>query len=233
MGWVDAFLHAIGDPTIAYILLSLGTMGLFFELSNPGAVLPGVAGGICLLLGFYALGALPVNYAGLLLMAFAFVLFVADIFSPTHGILTLGGLVAFVLGSFLLFNVPEAAAWLSVSIWTILGVAVVMGSFFLVLARLVARSHGLKPTTGREALIGQRGRARTALDPKGMVFVESALWEATSVDGPIPEGVAIEVVEMDGLRLRVRAATALTERHPDPGAGPDTAASSDAVAART
>jgi membrane-bound serine protease (ClpP class) len=127
MGLVDAFLHAVSDPTIAYILLSLGTMGLFFELSNPGSVLPGVVGGICLLLGFYALGALPVNYAGLLLMAFALLLFVVDIFTPTHGVLTIGGLIAFLLGSLMLFNVPEAAPWLSVSVWTIVGVTAVSG----------------------------------------------------------------------------------------------------------
>jgi membrane-bound serine protease (ClpP class) len=108
-----------------------------------------------------------------------------------------------------------------------------MGGFFLILARLVAKSHTLKPATGSEALIGQTGRARTALDPKGMVFVESALWEATSVDGPIPAGEAIEVVEMDGLRLRVRAATSLAGRPPEPGTGPDRSATPDAVAART
>lgn len=208
MGWVDAFLHAIGDPTIAYLLLSLGTMGLFFELSNPGSILPGVAGGICLVLAFYSLGSLPVSYAGLLLMLFAFLLFVADIFAPTHGVLTVGGLVAFVLGSFMLFNVPEAAPWLSVSAWTIVSVAAVMGAFFLYLARLVAKAHRLKPATGSEGLVGQTGRARTALDPNGMVFVESALWEATSVGGPIAAGAAVQVVEMDGLHLRVRPAPA-------------------------
>jgi membrane-bound serine protease (ClpP class) len=134
MGPVDAFLHAISDPTIAYILLSLGTMGLFFELSNPGSIFPGTIGGICLLLGFYALGTLPVNYAGLLLMAFAFLLFVVDVFSPTHGVLTVGGLVAFLLGSLMLFNVPEAAPWIHLSLWTILGVTGLMGGFFLIVA---------------------------------------------------------------------------------------------------
>jgi membrane-bound serine protease (ClpP class) len=207
MGPVDELLHAISDPTIAYILISLGTMGIFFELSNPGSILPGVAGGICLLLGFYALGTLPVNYAGLGLIAFAFLLFVVDVFAPTHGILTLGGLASFVLGSLLLFNVPEAAPWLSLSIWTIVYVTVIMGGFFVIVAQLVARSHGLKPAVGREALIGQVGRAKTALAPGGMVWVESALWEATSDDGgTIPAGARVEVVALDGLRLTVRLA---------------------------
>ena len=206
MGVVDAFLHAITDPTIAYILLSLGTMGLFFELSNPGSLFPGTIGGICLLLGFYALGTLPVNYAGLLLMAFALLLFVVDVFAPTHGILTVGGLVAFLLGSLLLFNVPEAAPWLSLSLWTILGVTGVMGGFFLVVARLVARSMKQTPKVGREALIGQIGRARTPLNPGGMVWADGALWEATVDGGAIEAGERVEVVEVEGLSLRVRPA---------------------------
>ena len=180
MGVVDAFLHAISDPTIAYILLSLGTMGLFFELSNPGTLFPGTIGAICLLLGFYALGTLPVNWAGLLLMALALLLFVVDIFAPTHGVLTIGGLVAFLLGSLMLFNVPEAASWLSLSLWTILSVTGIMGGFFLLIARLVARSMKQKPAVGREALIGQVGRARTPLDPEGMVWLDGALWKATN-----------------------------------------------------
>jgi membrane-bound serine protease (ClpP class) len=179
-------------------------MGLFFELSNPGSILPGVMGGICLLLGFYALGTLPVNYAGLALIGFAFLLFVADVFAPTHGVLTVGGLISFVLGSLLLFNVPEAAPWIGLSIWTIVSVTGVMGAFFVLVARLVARSHGLKPAVGREALIGRLGRARTALAPDGMVWFDGALWEATSEGGPIAVGERVEVVAIDGLRLTVR-----------------------------
>ena len=204
MGWVDGFLHVVSDPTIAYILLSLGTMGLFFELSNPGSIFPGVVGGICLLLGFYALGTLPVNWAGLLLMGFALLLFVVDLFAPTHGILTVGGLAAFVLGSLLLFNVPEAGPWLSVSLWAIAAVSLTMGAFFLLVARLVARGQGRKVTTGREGLIGTVGRARTPLAPSGMVFVDGALWEAVSDVEPVHPGEQVEVLAIDGLRLHVR-----------------------------
>jgi membrane-bound serine protease (ClpP class) len=203
MGTIDALLHAISDPTIAYLLISLGTMGLFFELSNPGSILPGVVGGICLLLGFYALGALPVNYAGLLLMGFAFLLFVTDLFAPSHGILTTGGLVAFTLGSLLLFNVPEAAPWISLSLWTVAAVTGTMAGFFLVVARLVARSHHLKPSAGAEALIGQEGRVRSPLDPTGMVFVDGALWEATSEGGPVAAGERVAVIRLEGLHLWV------------------------------
>ena len=206
MGVVDAFLHAISDPTIAYILLSLGTMGLFFELSNPGSLFPGTIGAICLLLGFYALGTLPVNWAGLLLMGLALLLFVVDLFAPTHGILTIGGLVAFLLGSLMLFNVPEAAPWLNLSLWTILAVTGMMAAFFLVVARLVARSMKQRPAVGREALIGQVGRARTALSPDGMVWVDGALWNATVEGGAVAAGERVQVVEVDGLHLRVRPA---------------------------
>ena len=206
MGWVDGFLHVISDPTIAYILLSLGTMGIFFELSNPGSILPGVVGGICLLLGFYALGTLPVNWAGLLLMGFAILLIVVDLFAPTHGVLTVGGLAAFVFGSLLLFNVPDAAPWLRVSLWAIAGVSMTMGLFFLVVARLVARGQRRKVTTGREGLIGMVGRARTELAPSGMVFVDGALWEAVSESGPVSAGARVDVVAMDGLLLQVRPA---------------------------
>ncbi|MGE3272797.1 MAG: nodulation protein NfeD [Chloroflexota bacterium] len=204
MGTVDALLHALSDPTIAYLLISLGTMGIFLELSNPGSVLPGVSGGICLLLGFYALGALPVNYAGLLLMGFAFLLFVVDLFAPSHGVLTVGGLISFALGSLMLFNVPDAAPWIRLSMWTVAGVTGTLAAFFLVVARLVTRSHGLKPATGAEAMIGQIGRVKSALDPHGMVFVDGALWEARSDSGSVPAGARVEVTKLDGLRLRVR-----------------------------
>jgi membrane-bound serine protease (ClpP class) len=205
MNWVERLLHVISDPTVAYILLSLGTMGLFFELSNPGSILPGVVGGICLLLGLYALGTVPVNYAGLLLMGFALVLFAADLFAPTHGILTAGGVAAFVLGSLLLFNLPEAAPWLSVSLWTIAAVSLVFALFFGFAVGAVARSQRRKSVTGSQGLLGRTARVRTPLDPEGMVFVDGALWEATSETGPVPVGERVEVVGMEGLRLRVRA----------------------------
>jgi len=232
MGLVDELLHAISDPTIAYILISLGTMGMFFELSSPGAILPGVAGGICLLLGFYALGTLPVNYAGLLLLGFALLLFVVDVFAPTHGVLTLGGLISFVLGSLLLFNVPEAAPWLGISLWTILWVTAVMGGFFVIVAQLVARSHGLKPAVGREALIGQIGRAKSDLTPAGMVWVEGALWEATAESGTIAAGERVEVIGLEGLHLFVRPAVAAVAATPGP-TGPSTSDSRAGTAAGT
>jgi len=210
MSWVEAFLHAISDPTIAYLLLSLGTMGLFLELSNPGSILPGVVGGICLLLGFYALGALPVNYAGLLLMGFALLLFGIDLFAPTHGILTVGGVAAFVLGSLLLFDVPEAAPWLSLSLWAVAGVSLAMALFFGFAIGAVARAQRRTVVTGREGLLGQVGRVRSALDPSGMIWVDGALWEAVADGQAVPIGERVVVTALDGLSLRVRPATVLS-----------------------
>lgn len=217
MNFVEAFLHAITEPTIAYLLLSLGTMGLFFELSNPGSVLPGVIGGICLLLGLYALGSLPVNYAGLLLMALAVLLLIADLITPTHGVLTAGGLIAFVFGSMLLINAPESAPFLQISFSAIVAVAVTMAAFFFFAVGAIARSRRRKVVTGREGLLGSVGEVRTRLEPKGMVFVQSELWSAVSDSGPIEVGTPVRVESVDGLLLRVRP---VAESAPAPAATP-------------
>jgi membrane-bound serine protease (ClpP class) len=207
MNAIESFLHVITDPTIAYILLSLGTMGLFFELSNPGSVLPGVIGGICLLLGLFALGSLPINYAGLLFMGLAVLLFAADIVTPTHGVLTAGGLIAFVLGSVLLINAPASAPFLQISYQAIAAVAFCMAAFSIFVVSSVARTRHRRVVTGREGLLGARGIVRTALDPRGMVFVQSELWSAVSDDGPIDVDAEIEVTGVDGLLLHVRPAS--------------------------
>ncbi|MBI4492762.1 MAG: nodulation protein NfeD [Chloroflexi bacterium] len=204
MNPVEALLHLISNPTIAYILLSLGSLGLFLELSSPGAILPGVVGGICMLLAFYALGTLPVNYAGLALLLFGLLLFVADLFAPSHGILTTGGAIAFILGSFLLFNVPEAAPFLRISLAVILAVSLTLVGFLVFVLGAIIRSRRRKVVTGREGLIGRAGYARTPLDPSGMVWVDGELWGATSEDGEVTPGQAIEVVRIQGLHLFVR-----------------------------
>ncbi|HET7094491.1 MAG TPA: nodulation protein NfeD, partial [Thermomicrobiales bacterium] len=149
MGWIDQFLHLLADPTIAYILLSLGSLGLFFELANPGAVFPGVIGGLCLLLGLYTLGTLPVNWTGLLLIGFAFVLFIADLFVPSFGVLTIGGIVSFVLGSYLLLGqgAPPGLRIAPAVIWTM---TVLLILFFLFIGGSVLAARFRKPKTGRE-----------------------------------------------------------------------------------
>ena len=206
MSPLETLLHVISDPTIAYILLSLGTMGLIFELSNPGAILPGVVGGICLLFALYGLGTLPINVAGLLLIAFAFLLFVADIFAPTHGILTAGGTVSFVLGSMMLINTRDAP-FLAISTSAIVAVTLTLTAFFAFVVGAVVRSRRRRPSTGLESLVGQVGTAKTVLNPGGMVFLDGTLWKAISEAGTIAEGELVEVVRPQGLTLVVRPRT--------------------------
>ncbi len=199
----ESLLHAISDPTIAYILMSLGTMGLILELSNPGAILPGVVGGICLLFALFGLGTLPINLAGALLVAFAFLLFVADIFAPTHGILTAGGTVSFALGSMMLIN-TQNAPFLAISASAIIAVTLGLTAFFTIVVAAVVRSRRRRPSTGMEAVAGLVGRAKTPLDPGGMVLIDGALWKAIADAGSIAEDELVEVIEAKGLTLVVR-----------------------------
>ncbi len=200
---LESLLHDIGDPTVAYILMSLGTMGLIFELANPGAILPGVVGGICLLFALFGLGTLPVNMAGLLLIGFAFLLFAADIFAPTHGILTAGGTISFVLGSLMLINTRNAP-FLAISRPAIVAVTMGLTAFFAFVLTAVMRSRRRRPTMGREGLVGQIGTARTPLEPNGMVFLHGELWKAISEAGKVAEGELVEIVGTQGLTLMVK-----------------------------
>jgi len=202
MNLVEQFFQILSDPNVAYILLSLGLLGIFLELANPGSVLPGVVGGIFLLLGLFALGNLDANWAAVLLMAFGFVLFIADLYLPTHGVLTIGGIISFALGSFLLLQSPVSPAF-QISRTVILTVTALVSISFLIVVTLAARAHARRPTTGKEGLIGAVGMVRRALDPEGMVFVDGELWRARSTGGRVPEGQFVRVVGVDGLRLMV------------------------------
>lgn len=199
----ELLLHAVSDPTIAYILLSLGTMGLFFELSNPGAILPGVVGGICLLFALFGLGTLPINLAGVLLISFALLLFVAEIFAPTHGILTAGGTISFILGSMMLIN-TQNAPFLAISVSAIVAVSLGLTAFFTFVAAAIVRSHRRHPSTGIESMTGQIGKAKTTLDPAGMVLIDGALWKAVSETGNVAQDELIEVTGARGLTLIIR-----------------------------
>lgn len=206
MTTLERFFQILSDPNIAYILLSLGMLGLFFELANPGAILPGVAGGILLLLGLFALGMLDVNWAGVFLMAFAFLLFLIDLYVPTHGVLTLGGIIAFAVGSLLLLQSPGNQAF-QISRSVIVAVTGTVAAVFLLLVYLVARAHRRRPATGKEALIGAIAIARQALEPEGFVFLEGERWRARSVAGPVPAGHPVRVVGIEGLLLLVEPVT--------------------------
>ncbi len=195
-------LRLITNPNIAYILLMLGLAGLYFELSHPGAILPGVVGALCLILAFYAMHLLPVNYAGLLLILLSGVLFFLEIKITSYGLLGLAGLVSLVLGSLMLFgHNPEA---LRVSYQVLLPVLITVGLFLCVVTYLAAKAVLRKPTTGPEGLIGERGEALTDIGPKGgQVFVHGEIWQAVSEE-EIPKGSEVVVEAVEGLKLRVK-----------------------------
>jgi membrane-bound serine protease (ClpP class) len=203
MTFVEEFLHIITNPTIAFILLTLGINAILFELSSPGGYVGGIVGAICLLLAFYALGVLPVNYAGLIFIALAFILFVVDIKAPTHGALTAGGIISLVAGALILFNSPLYR----VSLAAVVAVALVSGAFFAFAIAKVVQAQKARAVTGREGLIGQTAQARTALDPQGTVFVKGEHWEAKAIDGPIEQGARLEIIDVVGFRLLVKKAS--------------------------
>jgi len=200
----DRFLALITDPNIAYILMMVGMLGIFFELSNPGVVLPGVIGGISLILAFFAFQSLPINWAGLLLILFGVALLIAEIKIASHGVLTIGGVVSMVLGSFMLYEAPEAGFRVS---WTVI-LPTVGASAGLVVWAVSAglRAMMRPPTTGAAGMIGQHAVVRAALDPEGQVQLDGELWRAVAEDAPVPAGETVRVTGVDGLTLRVSRA---------------------------
>jgi membrane-bound serine protease (ClpP class) len=203
MNEVEEFLHTITNPNIAFILMTLGINGILFELSSPGGYVAGVVGGICLLLGLYALGVLSANYIGLLFIVLAFILFILDVKAPTHGALTIGGIASFAVGSLVLFNTPYA----QVSTALVIAVALITGAFFAFVVAKAVMAQRRQPTTGREGLVGLTARARTPLAPEGVVFVAGERWEAVAEGGPIEEGQRVRITAVDGFRLRVQKIT--------------------------
>jgi membrane-bound serine protease (ClpP class) len=194
-------LSALAHPNIAYILLSLGFLGLYFELMNPGTILPGVVGAICLILAFFALSVLPFNFAGIALILLAILLFIAEIKVPSFGLLTVGGVVSLALGGLLLFKSPVPA--LRVSLDMIAGVALVALIVVAGLVRLAVKAQRNKVRTGSEGLVGEVGQAVAEIDPQGKVFVHGEYWNAVAAE-PIPASAAVEVTGVRGMLLTVR-----------------------------
>ncbi len=203
MTFRDRILYKISHPTVAYILLILGIYGLFFELSNPGAILPGVVGGIFLILAFFALQTLSVNYAGLLLILFAIVLFILEVKVTSYGILTLGGIVSMIIGSLMLFNTYDLPA-LRVSLSVVVAAALTTAAFFVFALGMALKAKRTKPTTGREGLIGEQGVALSHLGPdeEGQVKLHGEIWRAISTQS-VRKGERIRVVGVEGLTLKV------------------------------
>jgi membrane-bound serine protease (ClpP class) len=200
MGVIERFLHVISDPNIAYLLMSLATLGLMVEISNPGLIFPGVIGGICLLMSFYSLGVLPVNYAGILLIVLAFVLFIAEVFTHSFGVLTVGGLSSLVLGSLILF---KGGPLFRINPWLIAVVTILIGGFLTFVVSRVIKAHRRQATTGREELAGKMATVKVALKPEGMVLFKGELWSAISESGRVEPGEEVIITKVDGLKLHV------------------------------
>lgn len=197
----ERLLLILTNPNIAYILLLLGIYGLFFELQNPGMIFPGVVGGICLILGFYALHLLPVNYAGLALIILSAIFFILEIYVTSHGLLSIGGVVSLIIGSLILFESDQP--FLRVS-WEVVMVSVIIiGAFFAFLLFLGIKAQFRKPSAGKEGLIGEVGVARTDIDANGgTVFIHGEWWNAES-EKPIKRGAKIRVIDSRGMVLKV------------------------------
>jgi membrane-bound serine protease (ClpP class) len=201
MSWRYRFLDIISNPSIAYILLMLGIYGIFFELSTPGAILPGVVGGIFLILAFYALQMLPVNYAGLALILFAIILFIAEIKVVSHGLLAVGGVISLLLGSLMLIESP--AEYMKISLTVIIPAVLVSAAFFIFAVTMAIRARLQKPTTGMEGLIGEIGAASTPIAPEGKVSIHGEFWDVIS-DQNIERGEKVQVVGVMSLKLKVK-----------------------------
>ena len=203
MNWRQRLLSAVAHPNVAYILLSLGTLGLTIELWSPGAVLPGVAGGLCLLLAFFAFQILPVNYAGLLLILFGLLLLVLEIKIISYGLLTAGGLASLVFGSMILMDSSEPDLQLSLQV--VLPIVLGLGGIGIFLTRLALASQRRRPVTGVAGMIGEAGRALTPIEPgkPGQVATHGESWKAIAEE-PIAEGDRVSVTRVDGLTLTVR-----------------------------
>jgi membrane-bound serine protease (ClpP class) len=196
----ERILRVITNPTVAYLLLILGLAGLYFELSTPGAILPGVLGGISLILALYAFQQLPINYAGVLLIVLAIVMFIAEIKVTSHGVLTAGGIAAMILGSMMLIDSP--APYMRISLGAIILTAAATALFFVFVVGAGVKALRAKTTTGQEGLIGEIGVVRTRLAPRGQVFLRGELWNAEG-EGELEPGESVRVTGMDGLTLRV------------------------------
>jgi membrane-bound serine protease (ClpP class) len=202
MNFRERLLNFLSNPNLAYILLMIGIYGIIFELSNPGAIFPGVIGAISLILAFYSLQTLPLNYAAVGLIFLGIILFILELKFTSYGLLTLGGVVCILLGSLMLFDTANPLFKLSLSV--VIPVTAITALFFAFLLRLAYKAHRRKPVTGIEELIGLRGFAKTDIDSrKGMVMVHGELWQAVS-DEEIKKDEEVVVEDVKGLTLKVR-----------------------------
>ena len=197
-------LNILSNPNIAYILMMIGFLGLYFELAHPGVIFPGVIGAISLILAFFAFQTLPINYAGILLIILAIILFIVEVKVTSFGLLTIGGIISMLLGSLMLFESP--APYLRVSWFVLIPVILSTSALFILSATLAFRAYLSKPTTGMEGLAGEIGTAKTEILQEGKVFIHGEYWNAYS-DEVIPEGEKVRVLKVESLRLKVERLT--------------------------
>ena len=202
MSFIEKLLNILSDPNITYIILMLGFYGLMFELYNPGSILPGIVGVICLVLALYSLNTLPINFAGLALILFALLLFILEIKIASHGVLAIGGVVSLLLGSMMLIR-RDAGAIGQLSWTVIISTTIVTTLFFLFIIGMGLKAQRLKPVTGTESMMGEIGEAKEELNPLGMIFLHGELWQAESLSGAIHPGEKIRVKSMHGFKLFV------------------------------
>ena len=197
----DRFLNVITDPNVAYVLMMLGMLGLFFEISTPGVILPGVVGGISLILAFFAFQSLPINWAGLLLILFGIVLLIAEVKIVSHGVLAIGGIVAMALGSLMLYDAAEVGVRIS---WLVIAPTVgATALVFLFVVTAGVRALRRRSQLGTPGLIGQTGIVREPLAPAGQIAIHGELWRAVVEGGAVEVGTTVRVVDVDGLTLKV------------------------------
>lgn len=202
MSWLESILHLLGDPTIATLLISLGTLGIYFEVANPGLGVGGIIGIIAIGLGLYGLSVLPVNIVGLALLLLGFILFAIDIFATNHGALTIGGIASFVIGALLLID-NDAAPGVAVSKGVIIGIALSMGAIVALVMSFIVRTRGQRDVLGNDGLVGSLVTVRSTIAPRGTVWTQGALWQARA-DERLETGDEAEVIAVDGLTLIVR-----------------------------
>lgn len=201
LSFIQSLLEIISSPNVAFILFSIGGLGIVLELYNPGAILPGVVGGICLILAFYSFRTLPINYAGLFLIIFAIILFLLEVKVISHGLLTIGGVVSLIIGGMMLIDTTDPDMRISTTI--VVSVALALGAFIALAFVLAYKARVAKPTTGKEGLLGEIGVVKERIAPSGYVLVAGELWQATS-DEPLEKDVEVVVTEVDNLRIKVR-----------------------------
>jgi membrane-bound serine protease (ClpP class) len=206
MDWKHKILDILSDPNIAYIFFLLGVYGLLFELYNPGSILPGVVGVISIIIAFYSLHTLPINYAGLALIIFGIVLFIVEIKVPSYGLLSVGGAISLLLGSIMLIDSESSLEFIAIS-WSVIIPAVLFTiAFFVFAIGMGIRAQQRKPVTGVEGLVGEKGEAFTDLAPDGKVRVHGEIWAATCTEGKVKKGTPVKVDRIRDLHLTVSKA---------------------------